>query len=156
MPLSNDPERRAKQLANLRPAGAVKHGATSEGKLAPLREQHRATLLERFPWLDEYRLSLLADLLARCDLAREYLDAHGLMRNMRQPHALLEPLARWERRAWEMLRDVRPPQQQEPPERLRETIPDMLDPEVQKHGRAMLHAVADARGRRVAKPVEGK
>ena len=42
MPLSKDPVRRAKQLDNLRPAGAVKHGATSEGKLAPLRAHHRS------------------------------------------------------------------------------------------------------------------
>ena len=44
MPLSNDPARRARQLENLRPAGAVKHGATSERKLQPLRAKHRAAL----------------------------------------------------------------------------------------------------------------
>jgi hypothetical protein len=64
MPLSKDPVRRAKQLDNLRPAGALKHGATSERKLALLRAQHRAALLQRFQGLDEQRRSLLADLLA--------------------------------------------------------------------------------------------
>jgi hypothetical protein len=108
MPLSKDPVRRAKQLENLRPAGAVSHGATSEGKLAPLRAQHRTTLLQRFPQLDEQRLWLLADLLARIELAGEFVDLHGLMRNTRQPHPVLELLTRWERRAWEMLSALAP------------------------------------------------
>jgi hypothetical protein len=103
MPLSNDPARRARQLENLRPAGAVSHSATSERKLQPLRAQHHAALLQRFPQLDEQRRSLLADLLARIDLAGEFIDVHGLMRNTRQPHPVLELLSRWERRAWEML-----------------------------------------------------
>jgi hypothetical protein len=51
MPLSNAPVRRAKQLENLRPVGAVSHGATSEGKLKRLRAQHR-TSCGRFPQLD--------------------------------------------------------------------------------------------------------
>src|ERR687884_13884 len=89
MPLSKDPVRRAKQLDNLRPAGAVSHGATSERKLQPLRAKHRTELLRRFPRLDEQRLSLLADLLARIDLAGEFLDMHGLMRNTRETHPVL-------------------------------------------------------------------
>jgi hypothetical protein len=54
-PLSNDPVRRAKQLENLRPAAALKHGATSERKLEPPRPQHGAPLLRRFPQLDQQR-----------------------------------------------------------------------------------------------------
>jgi hypothetical protein len=100
---SNDPVRRAKQLENLRPTGAVSHGATSEGKLKPLRAEHRAALLQRFSQLDEHRLGLLSDLLARIDLGSEFVDVHGLMRNTRQPHPVLELLTRWERRAWDML-----------------------------------------------------
>jgi hypothetical protein len=103
MPLSTDPVRRAKQLENLRPAGAVSHGAMSEGKLKPLRAEHRAALLRRFPQLDEHRLWLLSDLLARIDLVSEFVDVHGLMRNTCQTYPVLELLTRWERRAWDML-----------------------------------------------------
>ncbi len=60
MPLSSDPERRKKQLANLRPAGATKHGATSERSLEPRRAKHCAELLEHFPQIDTFRLSLSA------------------------------------------------------------------------------------------------
>src|SRR5881392_2541897 len=48
-------------------------------------------------------LKALADLLARIDLAREFIDVHGLMRNARETHPVLQLLSRWERRAWEML-----------------------------------------------------
>ena len=108
LPLSKDPDRRKKQLANLRPAGAAKHGATSERRLEPLRAKHRGELLEHFPQIDPFRLSLLCDLLARCDLAREFLDVHGLMRNTRQAHPVLDLLTRWERRAWDMLSQLAP------------------------------------------------
>ena len=152
MPLSTDPVRRAKQLGNLRPAGAVKHGATSEGKLAPLRAQHRSALLQRFPGLDEQRLSLLADLLARIELAGEFIDVHGLMRNTRQPHPVLELLSRWERRAWEMLSALeaeRRAQRESRPEVDRPPLQDLLDPTVRKHTTAALVAINDARRRRL-------
>jgi hypothetical protein len=109
MPLSTDPEKRETQLANLRKSeGAVKHGATSERKIAPLRAKHRADLLTRFPRIDEHRLRLLSDLLARIDLASEFVDVHGLMRNTRETHPVLELLTRWERRAWDMLSQLAP------------------------------------------------
>jgi hypothetical protein len=109
MPLSPDPEKRKSQLANLRrSAGAVKHGATSERRLAPLRAKHRADLLARFPNLDQHRLRLLCDLLARIDLASEFVDVHGLMRNTRETHPVLELLTRWERRAWDALSQLQP------------------------------------------------
>jgi len=138
-----------KQLANLRPAGAVTHGTTSERKLAPLRDHHRGELMRRFPQLDEHRLSLLADLLARCELARDFIDVRGLMRNTREPHLVLELLSRWERRAWEMLGELRPVRQSvDPPERL--DIPDIGDPEVGAATRTFFEAVNNARRRRLA------
>jgi hypothetical protein len=152
MPLSTDPVRRAKQLENLRPAGAVKHGATSEGKLAPLRAQHRSALLQRFPGLDEQRLSLLADLLARIELAGEFIDVHGLMRNTRQPHPVLELLSRWERRAWEMLSALEAEHRaQREPHAAKAVSPseDLLDPTVREHTTAALAAINDARKRRL-------
>jgi hypothetical protein len=36
-------------------------------------------------------------------LAGEFIDVHGLMRNTRETHPVLELLSRWERRAWDML-----------------------------------------------------
>ena len=152
MPLSKDPARRAKQLDNLRPAGAFKHGATSERKLQPLRAQHRAALRQRFPGLDAQRLSLLADLLARIDLAGEFIDVHGLMRNTRQPHPVLELLSRWERRAWEMLSALEAEDQakrESRAEMAKPPIQDLLDPTVRKHTTAALVAINDARRRRL-------
>jgi hypothetical protein len=152
MPLSTDPVRRARQLENLRPAGAVKHGATSEGKVAPLRAQHCSALLQRFPGLDEQRRSLLADLLARIELAGEFIDVHGLMRNTRQPHPVLELLSRWERRAWEMLSALEAEhraQRESRAETDRPPIQDLLDPTVRKHTTAALVAINDARRRRL-------
>jgi hypothetical protein len=81
---------------------------TSGGQVKPLRAKHRTTLLQRFAQLDEHRRGLLADLLARIDLASEFIDVHGLMRNTRQTHPLLELLTRWERRAWDMLSQLAP------------------------------------------------
>ena len=152
MPLSKDPVRRAKQLENLRPAGAVKHGATSERKLTPLRAKHRAELLQRFPQLDAQRLSLLADLLARIELAGEFIDVHGLMRNTRETHPVLELLSRWERRAWEMLSTLEAEHRAQRAARAETAIPpieDLLDPTVRKHTTAALVAINDARKRRL-------
>ena len=73
MPLSKDPVRRAKQLDNLRPAGAVKHGATSEGKLAPLRARATQALFSR------YQLMVLARPLCQLSRGRQpsYRIIHG-------------------------------------------------------------------------------
>jgi hypothetical protein len=75
------------------------------------RSKHRGELLQRFPGLDRRRLDLLSDLLARIDMAREYLDDHGLMRNTREAHPLLDRLDRWERRSWQMLSELQPTKQ---------------------------------------------
>ena len=79
----------------LRPAGATTHGATSKGKQAPLRAKHRAELRERFPLIDQQRLQPLSDLLARIDLATDFLDVNGLIRNTHQAHPVLDLLTRW-------------------------------------------------------------
>jgi hypothetical protein len=144
--LSEDPEKRKRQLGNLRPAGAVKHGATSEGKLKPLRAKHRGELLHRFPGLDRQRPDLLSDLLAQIDLAREYLDDRGPMRNTREAHPLLVQLDRWERRSWQMLRELQPTN--EAPVDRPEGIIEFSDPEVRKYTRALLKAISTARMRR--------
>lgn len=59
------------------PAGndrAMTHGATAEKRLAPIRDEMAVTLRERWPWLDEIRLALLADRMARFESARRWLD----------------------------------------------------------------------------------
>jgi hypothetical protein len=124
--------------------GRVKHGASSERQLEPLREKHRRELLDRFPTIDEYRLSLLCDLLARIDLARQFVDEHGLMRSTREPHPLLQLLERWEKRAWAMLSALQPvsrePIHREPPI-------ELLDPEVRAAAYAFLEKVRQVRER---------
>jgi hypothetical protein len=94
------------------PAGnqrAVTHGATSELRLAPLREQHRNALRRDYAFLDDRRLALLADVLARVDSATCYLDAAGGVIGDEQrldAWPVVDKLDRWASRAWEMLRQI--------------------------------------------------
>ncbi len=53
---------------------AAKHGAKSLHKLGPARERHMKALRVDYPNLDNRRLALLADRLARIDLASSWLD----------------------------------------------------------------------------------
>lgn len=53
---------------------ALVHGANAEKRLAPIRDEAAKTLRERWPWLDDIRLGLLADRLARFTSARRWLD----------------------------------------------------------------------------------
>ena len=152
MPLSKAPEKRKAQLSNLHPVGAVTHGATSEHRLGPVRERHRVELLERFPSLDEHRLVLLSDLLARCELARDFIDVRGLMRNAREPHRVLELLSRWERRAWAMLGELQPVRQ---PTEAAPPLIDVTDKKVSEASQALLRAINDARQRRLAADGKG-
>jgi hypothetical protein len=145
MPLSTDPDKRARQLANLQPAAAIRHGVTSERELEPLRVKHRAELRERFGRIDEHRLTLLSNLLARLDLAHEYVDVHGLMRNTRQAHPVLALLERWEQHSWRMLSELQPIKQA--PVETPEPIRELLDPEVQRYSHALLRAINCARMR---------
>jgi hypothetical protein len=52
----------------------VTHGAGSPKLVAPLREQHLKALRADYPDLDERRMTLLADRLARIDLASEWIE----------------------------------------------------------------------------------
>ena len=80
------------------------------------------------------------------------LQVHGLMRNTRQPHPVLELLSRWERRAWEMLSALEAEHRAQRESRPETDIPpseDLLDPTVRKHTTAALLAINDARRRRL-------
>jgi hypothetical protein len=52
----------------------LKHGARTPQLVAPRREQHLAVLRADYPHLDERRLALMADRLARIDLATAWIE----------------------------------------------------------------------------------
>jgi hypothetical protein len=89
----------------LRSDAAMTHGAFSEKALAPLRETHGDRLRKRFSGISEERLSLIATLFARVDLANAWLDANGMVRD--DVAGELYPIARdadrWEARAEALL-----------------------------------------------------
>jgi hypothetical protein len=89
VPLSSDPDARARQVANLRPgdqkaSNREQHGAYSEKKLAPLRERYRTDLRGQFPSAGEDELIIQAGRLAQMDVLQQFLDAHGPIRHHRR------------------------------------------------------------------------
>ena len=89
-------------------ARAVKHGATSELRLAPRREHHARQLVIDFPNLDDRRRALLADRLARIDLASQWLDEQsGVVRNKRgEIYPIVDRLEKWVRAAEDRLDEI--------------------------------------------------
>jgi hypothetical protein len=81
---SSDPVKRAAQLANLRQNAAVKHGATSEAKVRPLREQYLAELRQEFPNASERRLLIQAHRLGQLELLGIFADERGVIRHRRR------------------------------------------------------------------------
>jgi hypothetical protein len=81
MGLSSNPTARERQLANLRPQSAVKHGAYSAEHLKPIRERVLGELLSSFPNVRRDRLDLLAAQRARIVLMTDYLDTVGVIKN---------------------------------------------------------------------------
>ncbi len=79
MPLSSNVDARARQLANLKPQGAVKHGAYSAELLKPERERILGELLASFPNVRRDRLELLAAQRARIVLLQGYVEARGVI-----------------------------------------------------------------------------
>jgi hypothetical protein len=75
------PAARAKQLANLTPRSAVKHGAYSAEYLAPERERVLRELLESFPGVRRDRLELAAAQRARIVLLQAYIDSVGVIKH---------------------------------------------------------------------------
>lgn len=73
MPLSKDPDLRARQLANLSPNAAMRHGAHAERDIAPVRTEHLARLRLSFPSADDAVLTTQADRAAQIDLINAYL-----------------------------------------------------------------------------------
>ncbi len=84
---------------------ALKHGATSEQKLAPLRERHREQLREEFPELDERVLAMLASRLAKIELAETFLDERGVIKDEDgDVYPVADRVEKWSRRAEDLLR----------------------------------------------------
>jgi hypothetical protein len=84
MPLSQDPEARARQLANLRSTSAVQHGANSEQLIRPLREKYLAELAAAFPNASAAELAIQAHRLAQIELLGAFLDERGVIRHKRR------------------------------------------------------------------------
>jgi hypothetical protein len=72
-------ESRQRQLANLTPAAAVRHGAYSADRLKPERERVLGELLASFPSVRHDRLELLAGQRARIELLQAYVDQRGII-----------------------------------------------------------------------------
>jgi len=95
-----------RQLANISPAPnparlgnsrALSHGATSQQRLGPLRELHAIELRRDYPHLDDRRLAILADRLARLDSARRWLDQqNGVVRNAKgETYPVVANIDKW-------------------------------------------------------------
>ena len=83
MPLSQDPEKRAHQLANLKPAAAVTHGARSGQLIQQATAEHLASLAKQFPNATTAELTLQASRWAQIERLTDYVHARGLIRNQR-------------------------------------------------------------------------
>lgn len=108
---------RARQLAPIQPPPAaaengnrraLAHGATSEQQLAPLRQEHAEGLRADYPQLDERRLALLADRLARLSSGQRWLDDQGGV--VRDKHGNVFPIVdrmeKWGGVAWRILTEL--------------------------------------------------
>jgi DNA-binding Lrp family transcriptional regulator len=88
------------------PGGALKAGIESEATMTPLRIEAEDWARDRWPWLDETRTKLIADLAAKVEAERQWREEHGLLRNRR--HGIVWPVVadgeRWARRLAEEIR----------------------------------------------------
>lgn len=104
-----------KQLASLRANGAKpcnqrakKSGTRSDVTLRPLREHFVGMLRERYPELDEIRLTLLADRLARVSVGSAWLDEQGNVVRNRQGavYDVANQVEKWASRAEQILAEI--------------------------------------------------
>ena len=105
---SPDPAVAARQRANLTPGRKDLHGAYSPALLGPLAEQHEAELAADYPRMDRRRRALLADRLARVELASAWTRQHGITpqtkgKGFGETHPIVDRLERWSARCEDML-----------------------------------------------------
>jgi transcriptional regulator with XRE-family HTH domain len=109
-PVANIQDAQGKPVAGAEEGNtrAMTHGAHSERHIAPLREKHAAELRVSYPRLDDRRLVLLADRLARIEAVSAWLDAQeGIVRDHNgEVYAVVKELERWTSRAEQVLADV--------------------------------------------------
>jgi len=86
----------------------LKHGLNSEVALAPVRAKHIVSLSERYPDLDELRLALLADRLARIEMACAWLDTQGDVVRDEHGHIykVVAHVEKWVSKAESVLREI--------------------------------------------------
>lgn len=109
-PVANIQTAEGKPVAGAEPGNtrAMTHGARSELRLVPVRERHVAELHRQYPKLDGRRLVLLADRLARIEVASAWLDRQdGVVRNKDgEVFAVVGEVERWSSRAEKVLAEV--------------------------------------------------
>lgn len=88
---------------------AVKTGAQSEQLLAPARDRLLIGVQEHYPELSDPEQHMLADRLARIELASAFIDRNGLFRNRKkgEPWPIVDRLEKWTNRAENLLRLAR-------------------------------------------------
>ncbi len=101
--ISPDPAVAELQKSHLRPGGRETHGAYGGPELARLRREHSDALVRDFPSFDTRRRALLADRLARCQLAMSWADTHGITpkgtTKLGAVHPIIVALDRWSSQA---------------------------------------------------------
>lgn len=78
--LSSDPEKRARQLANLKSNAHGSHGLYDKSRLAPLAEEHTVALRQVFPDADDRLIAAQAQRAAAIDLAWAWIAENGIVR----------------------------------------------------------------------------
>jgi hypothetical protein len=63
---------------------ALTHGAHSEQRRSPLREGFAKDVRRRWPELNDLRVAMAADLMARIELARRWADRYGIVKGGRK------------------------------------------------------------------------
>jgi hypothetical protein len=99
------PEGRQRQLGNMQrpgqPSNALVHGVHSEYKLGPLRREALDWSRERWPWLDDTRRALVADLAARIRRVELWADGADILLKRKtgvSAHPVVADADRWQAR----------------------------------------------------------
>lgn len=74
MPLSQDPAARARQIANLHPGAALKHGGRSEAVVQELSSAYLAELQREYPGEPEHWQRLQSRRMAKIEARARYLE----------------------------------------------------------------------------------
>ena len=84
MPASQDPEKRARQLANLRSSAAVTHGAHSGELIRQATAEHVANLSRTLPSATGEEIAVQASRMAMIERLVAYVEARGLIADARK------------------------------------------------------------------------